>query len=66
MGFKRNRKTSDGKVHISVLGSCVSRDSFEIVKGLGDYCAEKETQYAVDRHIQGISVASAMSKPLPR
>ncbi len=46
--------------HISILGSCVSRDAFSIPQGTKEY-GENENKYVVDRFIQSINPLSAIS-----
>lgn len=48
--------------HLTIIGSCISRDTFDIVKTLDEYEPENETNYVVDRYIQRVSLFSAMSK----
>ena len=52
--------------HLTIIGSCVSRDPFDIIKTIEGYDEKFETSYVVDRYIQSVSVFSAMSKPLPK
>lgn len=55
-------RTSKRKAtHITIVGSCVCRDVFEIVKQCDGFCADKENEYIVDKYIQSIAFVSAMS-----
>lgn len=45
--------------HISIIGSCVSRDVFEICKSADGYKEGAENTYIIDRYIQNISPAAA-------
>lgn len=49
-------------IHISIYGSCVTRDTFVIVKDLKEYDAENETEYVIDKYIQSVSPLSAISE----
>ncbi len=54
-----NKKT----IHISTLGSCVSRDSFEICKNSPDYDEENENCYVIDRYAHNVNPLSYLCEP---
>lgn len=60
--FKKKKQS----IHVTIIGSCVSRDSFELIKTFDSYRGEEESEYCVDKYIQSVSAYSAMSKPLPK
>ncbi len=47
-------------VKISIIGSCVSRDAFEIPKGMKEY-GKNEPTYEIERFVQSISPLSAVT-----
>ena len=49
--------------HVSVIGSCVSRDVFELCKTADGYTKD-ENSYVVDRFVQSINPVSAVSAPV--
>lgn len=51
-------------VHVSILGSCVSRDAFSLSKNASAY-TDTGREFAVDRFIQSIHPLSAISPPVP-
>ncbi len=59
MGLQKKETT-----HISIMGSCVPRDTFEICKNADGYFAGLENSYTVDRFIQSISPVSAIFDPI--
>ncbi len=50
-------------IHVSILGSCVSRDAFSLSKNASGYAGTGE-EYVVDRFIQSIHPLSAISAPV--
>ena len=60
--FKKEKQC----IHVTIIGSCISRDPFELIKNFDCYRNGEETEFYVDKYIQSISAYSAMSKPLPK
>ena len=51
------------EIHVSILGSCVSRDAFSLSKNAADY-RDTGVDYVVDRFVQSIHPLSAISAPV--
>ena len=51
-------------INISIFGSCVSRDTFELCKESMLYRQGEENNYLVDRFVQSICPVSAVHPPL--
>ena len=49
------------QIHVSILGSCVSRDAFSLTQG-----TEAGADFTVDRFVQSIHPLSAISAPVDR
>ena len=58
-------KNNNSTTHVSIIGSCVCRDTFSITEEVMKREGKKpENEYIVDRFIQSINPLSAISKPL--
>ena len=51
------------QIHVSILGSCVSRDAFSLSQSAADY-RDTGVDYVVDRFVQSIHPLSAISAPV--